>query len=70
MFLKNIDTSIKSNHEFINQSLYFEAKTFLHGLLIVEDKLSMAYGLETRLPYLDNDIVDFAMRCPLNFRIK
>ena len=66
---KNIDTSIKSNHEFINQSLYFEAKTFLHGLLIVEDKLSMAHGLETRLPYLDNDIVDFAMRCPLNFKL-
>ena len=25
--------------EYINHSLYFEAKTFLHGLLVVEDKL-------------------------------
>jgi len=24
-----------------------EARTFLHGLFVVEDKLSMAHGLET-----------------------
>ena len=46
-------------------SLYFEAKTFLHGLLVVEDKLSMAHGLETRVPFLDNDLVDFALRVPV-----
>ena len=34
--------------DYVNHSLYFEAKTFLHGLLVVEDKLSMAHGLETR----------------------
>ena len=28
------------------QALYFETKTFLHGLLVVEDKVSMAHGLE------------------------
>ena len=50
--------------DYINHSLYFEAKTFLHGLLVVEDKLSMAHGLETRVPFLDNDLVDFAMRVP------
>lgn len=54
---------------YINHSLYFEAKTFLHGLLVVEDKLSMAHGLETRVPYLDNDLVDFAMRCPVHLKL-
>ena len=48
----------------MNHSLYFEAKTFLHGLLLVEDKLSMAHGLETRVPFLDNDLVDFAQALP------
>lgn len=48
--------------EYINHSLYFEAKTFLHGLLVVEDKLSMAHSLETRVPFLDNDLVDFAQK--------
>jgi asparagine synthase (glutamine-hydrolysing) len=60
----------KGPHDYVNASLYFEAKTFLHGLLIVEDKLSMAYGLETRVPFLDNDLVDFAMRCPVEFKIR
>lgn len=55
--------------EYINHSLYFEAKTFLHGLLVVEDKLSMAHSLESRVPFLDNDLVDFAMRCPVGLKL-
>ena len=53
----------KSNQvpRYINHSLYFEAKTFLHGLLVVEDKLSMAQSLESRVPFLDNDLVDLLM---------
>lgn len=53
----------------INNSLYFEAKTFLHGLLVVKDKLSMAHGLEARVPFLDNDLVDFAMRVPVSMKL-
>ena len=54
----------------INASLYFESKTFLHGLFIVEDKLSMAHSLETRVPFMDNDIVDFALRVPPRFKLR
>jgi asparagine synthase (glutamine-hydrolysing) len=66
---KNHKEDLKTPEDYINHSLYFEAKTFLHGLLVVEDKLSMAHGLETRLPFLDNDLVDFAMRCPVNLKL-
>lgn len=55
--------------DYINHSLYFEAKTFLHGLFVVEDKLSMAHGLETRVPFMDNDLVEFAMSCPVNLKL-
>ncbi len=55
--------------DYINHSLYFEAKTFLHGLLVVEDKMSMAHGLETRVPFLDNDLVDLAMRIPAGLKL-
>jgi asparagine synthase (glutamine-hydrolysing) len=55
--------------DYVNHSLYFEAKTFLHGLLVMEDKLSMAHGLETRVPFLDNDLVDFAMRLPVRLKL-
>lgn len=56
--------------QYINNSLYFEIKTFLHGLLMVEDKLSMANGLELRVPFLDNDLVDFAMKVPVRYKLK
>ena len=55
--------------DYINHSLYFEAKTFLHGLLLVEDKVSMAHGLETRVPFLDNDLVDLAMKIPVRLKL-
>ncbi|CAN1209710.1 Asparagine synthetase [glutamine-hydrolyzing] 1 [Tumidithrix helvetica PCC 7403] len=55
--------------DYVNCSLYFEAKTFLHGLLTIEDKLSMAHSLETRVPFLDNDLVDFAMKMPVNLKL-
>ncbi len=55
--------------DYINHSLYFEAKTFLHGLLVIEDKLSMAHGLETRVPMLDNDLVDFAQTVPVGMKL-
>lgn len=63
------ETQLESHGDYINQSLYFEAKTFLHGLFVVEDKLSMAHGLENRVPFMDNDLVDFAMKCPVNLKL-
>lgn len=59
-----------SPDDYVNRSLYFELSTFLHGLLVVEDKLSMAHSLETRAPYLDNDVVDFALRVPVKYKLK
>lgn len=56
--------------EYVNHSLYVEAKTFLHGLLLVDDKLSMAHSLESRVPFLDNDLVDFAMHVPVRLKLR
>ncbi len=63
------DENLNSPEDYVNHSLYFECKTFLHGLLVVEDKLSMAHSLESRVPFLDNDLVDFAMRCPIRLKL-
>lgn len=62
------DNALERPEDYINHSLYFEAKTFLHGLFVVEDKLSMAHSLENRVPFMDNDLVDFAMQCPVNLK--
>lgn len=66
---KGQNTVPETPEDYINQSLYFEAKTFLHGLFVVEDKLSMAHSLETRVPFMDNDLVEFAMRCPVDLKL-
>ena len=76
-YTKNIFRGVfpKNNHkmsnpeDLINNSLYLEAKTFLHGLFVIEDKISMAHSLETRVPFMDNDLVDFAMRCPIELKL-
>ena len=63
------NNELSTPEDYINHSLYFEAKTFLHGLFVVEDKLSMAHGLESRVPFMDNDLVDFSMSCPIGLKL-
>jgi len=65
----NHDNVLERPEDYINHSLYFEAKTFLHGLFVVEDKLSMAHSLENRVPFMDNDLVNFAMKCPVSLKL-
>lgn len=66
-FNKKLNYDTPEQH--INNSLYFEIKTFLPGLLMVGDKLSMANGLEERFPFLDNDLVDFAQKIPVRHKL-
>jgi asparagine synthase (glutamine-hydrolysing) len=69
VFTFNSKLRYQSPEEHINNSLYFEIKTFLPGLLLVGDKLSMANGLEERFPFLDNDLVEFAQRVPVRHKL-
>lgn len=68
--LKKRKDNLEKPQDYINNSLYLEAKTFLHGLLQVEDKLSMAHGLESRVPFLDDDLVKFAMEIPVDYKLR
>ena len=65
----NYNDFSNSHEDYINKSLKFECETFLQGLLILEDKISMSFGLESRVPFLDNDLVDFAMNIPIKFKL-
>jgi len=69
VFTFNKKLKYKTPEEHIQNSLYFEIKTFLPGLLLVGDKLSMANGLEERFPFLDNDLVDFAQKIPVKHKL-
>jgi asparagine synthase (glutamine-hydrolysing) len=67
--LRGHGSDFRKNQITVNNSLYFEAKTFLAGLLNIEDKIHMHFGIENRVPFLDNDLVDFVMKLPLEFKL-
>lgn len=69
VFLFNNSLRYDTPEQHIQNSLYFEIKTFLAGLLLVGDKLSMANGLEERFPFLDNALVDFAQKIPVRHKL-
>lgn len=54
----------------LHRALYFDFKTFLNGLLLVDDKLSMAHSVEARVPFLDNELVDYVTRIPAEFKLR
>jgi len=69
VFTFNDKLKFDKPQDHINNSLYFEIKTFLSSLFLVGDKLSMANGLEERFPFMDNDLVDYAMKLPVEFKL-
>lgn len=69
VFTFNEKLKYDTPEDHINNSLYFEIKTFLPALFLVGDKLSMASGIEERYPFMDNDLVDYAMKIPANLKL-
>jgi asparagine synthase (glutamine-hydrolysing) len=55
---------------YINKMTHFDQKTLLPALLQIEDRVSMAVSLESRVPLLDSRIVDLVttMPPPLKFQ--
>jgi asparagine synthase (glutamine-hydrolysing) len=54
----------------INRVLYLNARTYLLDDLNVKmDRASMAASLETRSPFLDTDLMEFAFRLPGNLKV-
>ena len=53
----------------VERILSYELRTYLHGLLLVEDKLSMAHSLESRVPFLDTELVDLALTIPASLKL-
>jgi len=47
----------------------FDLVSLLPGLLHVEDRVSMAWGLESRVPLVDRNVFEFAARVPENIKV-
>ncbi len=55
---------------YFDKMTHFDLKFLLPALLQVEDRVSMAHGLESRVPLLDHPIVEFAATIPANVKYK
>jgi asparagine synthase (glutamine-hydrolysing) len=57
--------------DLLEQALYLDTRMFLpDGILICNDKMSMAAGLELRVPFLDVELMRFVERIPARIRIR
>jgi asparagine synthase (glutamine-hydrolysing) len=55
----------------VSQMLYLDTCLYLPGHnLNYTDKMSMAASVEVRVPFLDNDLVDFAFRLPSSLKVR
>ena len=55
---------------YFDQMTHFDFKTLLPALLHVEDRVSMAHGVESRVPLLDHPLVECAATIPSNIKFK
>lgn len=55
---------------YFDKMTHFDFKCLLPALLQVEDRMSMAHGLESRVPLLDHPLVEFAATIPADVKFK
>jgi asparagine synthase (glutamine-hydrolysing) len=55
---------------YFDSMTHFDFKTLLPALLQVEDRMSMAHGVEARVPFLDHPLVEFAATIPADIKFK
>lgn len=55
---------------YFDRMTHFDFKTLLPALLQVEDRMSMAHGLESRLPFLDHPLVELAATMPADIKFE
>ncbi|MBI5740657.1 MAG: asparagine synthase (glutamine-hydrolyzing) [Nitrospirae bacterium] len=59
-----------NKESYFDRMTHFDFKTLLPALLQVEDRMSMAHGLESRVPFLDHPLVEFAATMPADVKFK
>ncbi|HZF41394.1 MAG TPA: asparagine synthase (glutamine-hydrolyzing) [Blastocatellia bacterium] len=54
----------------LDKLLAADMKTYLHELLMKQDQMSMAASIESRVPFLDHKLVEFAARMPDTMKLR
>ena len=53
----------------LDRLLAADLKTYLHELLMKQDQMSMAASIESRVPFLDHKLVEFATQLPVKMKL-
>jgi len=53
----------------LRRMLYTDIKTYLVELLMKQDQMSMSASIESRVPFLDHQLVEFAARLPEDMKL-
>ncbi len=69
-FMKIFHAANVNNNSYFDRMAHFDFKTLLPALLQVEDRMSMAHGIESRVPILDHRIVELVATIPSNFKLR
>ena len=62
-------TNVKKEAYF-DKMTHYDLKCLLPALLQVEDRMSMAHGIESRVPFLDHRLVEFAATIPADVKFR
>jgi len=60
----------RADSSLLARMLYADQKTYLVELLMKQDQMSMACSIESRVPFLDHTLVEFAARIPGRLKIR
>ena len=60
----------QSSGGLLARMLYTDIKTYLVELCMKQDQMSMAASIESRVPFLDHPLVEFAARIPARFQTR
>jgi asparagine synthase (glutamine-hydrolysing) len=71
--LKSLHSSLKfvaNSASAAENLMLFDMEFYLpEDLLVKEDRCTMAFGLEARVPYLDRDLIEFMLPLPLKYKV-
>jgi len=70
ILFRNYYSEVRGLH-YLDRNLYVDAKTWLPDDILVKlDRATMFVGLESRCPFLDNDLAEYAAGVPVTLKIR
>jgi asparagine synthase (glutamine-hydrolysing) len=69
-YASSMDAWNRSSGDLLHRMLYADINSYLIELLMKQDQMSMAASVESRVPFLDHELVEFTARIPARYSIQ